>query len=341
MAEILAERQSTSTDAGRALIDAANEAGGRDNITVVLFRLEEVGARRRRRRRRPIGRRARSPVGAAQRAERADGLEAPSSGDARRGRRATRDAPRPPRRADRHRGRGAKPSRPARRRLARRSVTRAGARPRYAQAAGGADRRAGGAGADRRRRLPGHPAAVLHRHQPAGDRDDLPRACPTTCRSGSSCTRRSTPPACRTRWCRRRGASELLNNHLRSQSDATSARAWRWNRESRCSVVPERSDDRAQPRAGRPDPGVAAGHRRVRRRVHPALQRALERVADLRRDLPRAVHRRARLHPDDAAVRRPVHVPAGRAAGQLRAGDDLPDRLRRWPASRRSGSCSG
>jgi serine/threonine protein phosphatase PrpC len=31
-------------EAGRALVAAANEAGGRDNITVVLFRLEEVGA---------------------------------------------------------------------------------------------------------------------------------------------------------------------------------------------------------------------------------------------------------------------------------------------------------
>jgi protein phosphatase len=31
-------------DAGRALIDAANDAGGRDNITVVLFRLEEVAS---------------------------------------------------------------------------------------------------------------------------------------------------------------------------------------------------------------------------------------------------------------------------------------------------------
>jgi PPM family protein phosphatase len=30
-------------DAGRALVEAANEAGGRDNITVVLVRLEEVG----------------------------------------------------------------------------------------------------------------------------------------------------------------------------------------------------------------------------------------------------------------------------------------------------------
>jgi PPM family protein phosphatase len=30
-------------DAGRRLIDAANDAGGRDNITVVLFRLQELG----------------------------------------------------------------------------------------------------------------------------------------------------------------------------------------------------------------------------------------------------------------------------------------------------------
>jgi protein phosphatase len=33
---------SSLSGAGRALIDAANDAGGRDNITVVLFRLEEV-----------------------------------------------------------------------------------------------------------------------------------------------------------------------------------------------------------------------------------------------------------------------------------------------------------
>ncbi|MFP5362482.1 MAG: Stp1/IreP family PP2C-type Ser/Thr phosphatase [Thermoleophilia bacterium] len=42
VAEIV--RTATSLhDGGRALIDAANEAGGRDNITVILFRLEEVG----------------------------------------------------------------------------------------------------------------------------------------------------------------------------------------------------------------------------------------------------------------------------------------------------------
>jgi protein phosphatase len=41
--ELLARARSLP-EAGRALIDAANAAGGRDNITVILFRLEEVGA---------------------------------------------------------------------------------------------------------------------------------------------------------------------------------------------------------------------------------------------------------------------------------------------------------
>jgi serine/threonine protein phosphatase PrpC len=43
VAEILAGAPRLA-DAGRALVEAANDAGGRDNITVVLFRLEEVGA---------------------------------------------------------------------------------------------------------------------------------------------------------------------------------------------------------------------------------------------------------------------------------------------------------
>jgi PPM family protein phosphatase len=41
--ELLAAAPSLS-DAGRRLIDAANAAGGRDNITVILFRLEDVGS---------------------------------------------------------------------------------------------------------------------------------------------------------------------------------------------------------------------------------------------------------------------------------------------------------
>jgi serine/threonine protein phosphatase PrpC len=43
VAQILAEAPSLAS-AGRMLIDAANDAGGRDNITVVLFRLEELAA---------------------------------------------------------------------------------------------------------------------------------------------------------------------------------------------------------------------------------------------------------------------------------------------------------
>jgi protein phosphatase len=37
-------RAGSLEDAGRALIDAANDAGGRDNITVVLFRVADVGS---------------------------------------------------------------------------------------------------------------------------------------------------------------------------------------------------------------------------------------------------------------------------------------------------------
>jgi PPM family protein phosphatase len=43
IAEVLLS-QSRLRDAGEALIAAANQAGGRDNITVILLRLEEVGA---------------------------------------------------------------------------------------------------------------------------------------------------------------------------------------------------------------------------------------------------------------------------------------------------------
>jgi protein phosphatase len=43
VAQILAEAPSLAS-AGRMLIDAANDAGGRDNITVVLFRLEDIAA---------------------------------------------------------------------------------------------------------------------------------------------------------------------------------------------------------------------------------------------------------------------------------------------------------
>src|SRR5215218_7733343 len=43
---LLLDRDGSLERTGRALIAAANEAGGRDNITVILFRLEEVDDRR-------------------------------------------------------------------------------------------------------------------------------------------------------------------------------------------------------------------------------------------------------------------------------------------------------
>ena len=56
------ERMTDLDRAGRELIAAANEAGGRDNITVILFRLEEVDGGRRRRRGRPRPRRTPPPT---------------------------------------------------------------------------------------------------------------------------------------------------------------------------------------------------------------------------------------------------------------------------------------
>ncbi len=43
---------------------------------------------------------------------------------------------------------------------------------------------------------------------------------------------------------------------------------------------------------------------------------------------------------DPAAQRRPLPLPAGRAADRLRPGDGLPDRRRAWPATRPTGSSS-
>ena len=102
-----------------------------------------------------------------------------------------------------------------------------------------------------------------------------------------------------------------------------------------------RARERAQPRADGADPGVAAADRRLRRDLHPAVRAALGRLADLRRDLPAAVPRRALRDPLHAALRGPVPVPARQRARVLRAGRDLPDRRGRWRASRRSGSWSG
>ena len=161
----------------RELIAAANEAGGRDNITVVLFRLEEVG---------PAPRAADEP--------------GDDASDARR--RARRDgvAPRPRQRRTRpdHASADAgAPSTAARGSRCRGRAGRADAEPPPARRAA--------AGAAPRRRRAAIPAVVassswrsslgglwiaiarrlLRRHRPThGARHDLPRPARTSCRSG-------------------------------------------------------------------------------------------------------------------------------------------------------------
>ena len=133
---------------------------------------------------------------------------------------------------------------------------------------------------------------ALRRDAPERARPRAARRSPTT-----SCAPRTTPRASCSRWSRDASASE-----------------------------------RAQPRADGADPGVAAADGRVRRDLHPAQRGALGRLADLRRDLPRALLRRAPGDPLHAAARRPVPVPARRGARVLRAGRRLPDR--RGPRAR-------
>ncbi len=122
--------------AGRALIAAANEAGGRDNITVILFRLEEVGGAHGRRRRARRGAatppstrrsparrsaaraRARAAVSAAPATRSRPSTGAPARSRCRRSARARRPRPRRPRRrpAPRPLPQTAKPERRRRRR---------------------------------------------------------------------------------------------------------------------------------------------------------------------------------------------------------------------------------
>ena len=156
-------------DAGEALIAAANEAGGRDNITVVLLRLEDV----------QVGQ---APAGG----------EHDDDGRAAGGVRAA-SAPAPPVPPAAHAGELApRPSALAERRAQRSPrVPRSGEAPApRAGAAGFGTRAAGvlarGAGPARRRRLPGAAVGVLHRHQQPRPGDDVRGRCPTGCRATST-----------------------------------------------------------------------------------------------------------------------------------------------------------
>ena len=202
IAEILGSTRLASSTAADQLIAEANAAGGRDNITVVLFRLEEVGAdaqvdqptmvgapaprttpdppprRSPRHREQPVGSsdgtRAQVGLDAEAGPEAATGLDGPIHPSARRPTGAearSRAAPACPMplgvRPRQRQGAGrADPGRPAK---------SARKHRRYAKPLAALLATRDRARADRRRRLSRQPPAVLHRHQQPGDRDGLSR----------------------------------------------------------------------------------------------------------------------------------------------------------------------
>ena len=173
------DRETRLDRAAEQLIDAANEAGGRDNITVILFRLEDLGA--------DVDQPTMTDmpaVGAPTTGREAEPRQAPSreSGAAGpTGRRPERR--RRPRRAGRHRHndraagrhRGAAP-RPVYSDPERTAPGAAGLAPQppAGQAGGRAGHGADHRGVDRGRRLSGHPPAVLPRHRRSGHRHRVP-----------------------------------------------------------------------------------------------------------------------------------------------------------------------
>ena len=84
--------------------------------------------------------------------------------------------------------------------------------------------------------------------------------------------------------------------------------------------------ERPQPGAARPGPGRAAAHRRLHRGLHHPVGRDRRSEPDLRRLLLRALPRRAPVPALPPSLRGSLPVPALRAAGRDRPGGDLPDR---------------
>ena len=315
---------------------AANQSGGKDNITVVLFRLEDDGTgpagdpptaeetihQGLDRRRRPGGCRGRgSRARQAARRVRRHGA-APSRAASATGRsRATAPgrAARPrPQRSCREQARtgGVRPCRA----IGFRPQPRV-ARPARARRGRGArrGRRA------RRRRLCRGPPGLLPRHRRQRPRHRVPRAARMTCRSASTSTRSSTAAACRRARSRPRAATACSTT---SGAARPTRRIWCASSRAARSIPGGRPSERAHARAVRPDPGLAARLRRVRGRAGRAVAAGERPDGDLRRGLPRPLRLRPPVHPRAAARRRSLPLPARRAAGGVRAGDDLPDRRR-------------
>ena len=154
IAEILGSSSNLEEAADR-LIGDANEAGGRDNITVVLTRVEEVG----------------DGAGAV---EQPTVVGQPVAGRERRSGAARAGATARADHGEEHRAASPEADPDQARRPNRGGRGQASPGPAVRQAGRGPDRRRGRALPGRRRGVPGDAPAVLRRHQLAGDRDDLP-----------------------------------------------------------------------------------------------------------------------------------------------------------------------
>ena len=170
--EILAilDRERDLDRAAQQLIDAANEAGGRDNITVILFRLEDIGG--------DIDQPTMTGVPAVTPPPDAPLRRRPGVPHAGRRRgagpaRVTRGHPH--RIPGGHAGPAPAPPGEAGNRAIPAAAHLAPARRALHPASGRAGHGAHRARTHRRWRLPGHPATVLPRHRPGGDRHRLPR----------------------------------------------------------------------------------------------------------------------------------------------------------------------
>src|SRR5829696_6936240 len=150
--------------------------------------------------------------------------------------------------------------------------------------------------------------------------------CRTSCRSESTCTRRTTRAACP----RARSPSAGARGCSTTNGAAATTR-WTWCARSSgagLTAAEPRADVSAHARAVRAHTRVVAGGRGVLRGTGHAHRERLRRHAHLRGVLPRPLRGRTPVHQGAAPERRSVHVPARRRPGRDRSGADLPDRRR-------------
>ena len=317
IAATLADTESLD-DAVSSLVREANEAGGRDNVTVVAFRLEEAEA---------AAETKEEPTLIGPAAEEA-GLTAGAMAEAARQARRLRSGRRPP--PGLTGGPGASPSPLPRWRSSRRSssapstgcarstssepipagVPRSTAAFRMTSRWGSSSTRRS---MPRRSRSP--------RSRPAGER--APRITP--------CALTTTQPTCSPTSSRRR--SRRFASARAGETGSGRRQGGARNRALR--RIAARAAERAVSARNRELfallPVARAGHRWIHRGVHRRVEPDRGPEPDLRRLLPGRLPGRPPVHPSPAAPCRPVPVSALRVAGRDRPGDAVPDQRRPGP----------